>query len=107
MKTLFKSLSKISCILEGCDVADVIGATLPLATNGSLRCVATKRILERIRQGEGIESMAADLWWLLIVACLAWYSTITVYVSVRGVADIRHMLKRLGSLRDERDQNQR
>lgn len=50
--------------------------------------------------------MAADLWWLLIAACLVWYSTITVYVSVRGVADIRRMLKRLGSLRDERDQDQ-
>ncbi len=50
--------------------------------------------------------MDAQFWWLLTVACLVWYSTITVYVSVRGVADIKHMLKRLGSLRDERDQNQ-
>lgn len=50
--------------------------------------------------------MDAQFWWLLTVACLVWYSTITVYVSVRGVADIKQMLKRLGSLRDERNQNQ-
>ena len=50
--------------------------------------------------------MDAQFWWLLTVACLVWYSTITVYVSVRGVADIKHMLNRLGRLRDERDQNQ-
>jgi hypothetical protein len=34
-------------------------------------------------------------WWVLVVACLVWYSTITVYVSIRGVKDIREMLDRL------------
>ena len=34
-------------------------------------------------------------WWLLSMACVVWYSTITVYVSIRGIADIRGMLKRL------------
>lgn len=34
-------------------------------------------------------------WWLLTAACLAWYATITVYVAVRGVRDIRGMLRRL------------
>ena len=34
-------------------------------------------------------------WWLLTAACLVWYSTITVYVAIRGVFDIRGMLKRL------------
>jgi len=34
-------------------------------------------------------------WWLLTAACLVWYSTITVYVAIRGVFDIRSMLKRL------------
>ena len=38
-------------------------------------------------------------WWLLTAACLAWYATITVYVAVKGVRDIRGMLRRL---RDER-----
>lgn len=35
-------------------------------------------------------------WFLLTVACLAWYATITVFVAVRGVQDIRQMLQRLG-----------
>jgi len=34
-------------------------------------------------------------WWLLTAACLVWYSTIAVYVAIRGVFDIRSMLKRL------------
>lgn len=34
-------------------------------------------------------------WWLLTAACLAWYATITVYVAVKGLRDIRGMLRRL------------
>jgi len=34
-------------------------------------------------------------WSLLTAAALLWYSTITVFVSVRGLADIRTMLRRL------------
>ena len=34
-------------------------------------------------------------WGLLTLAVLVWYSTITVYVGVRGVVDIRHMLRKL------------
>ncbi len=34
-------------------------------------------------------------WWLLTMACVVWYSTITVFVAVRGVVDIKGMLKRL------------
>jgi hypothetical protein len=37
-------------------------------------------------------------WLLLTAACLAWYSTITVYVAVRGAMDIRQMLERLGRI---------
>jgi hypothetical protein len=38
-----------------------------------------------------------DHWfWLLItMACVVWYSTITVYVAIRGASDIKHMLARL------------
>ncbi|MBM4019677.1 MAG: hypothetical protein FJ288_15380 [Planctomycetes bacterium] len=36
-------------------------------------------------------------WWLTTAACVVWYSTVTVYVAVRGVADIKSMLKRLGA----------
>ncbi len=34
-------------------------------------------------------------WWLLTLACLAWYATVTVYVAIRGARDIRVMLARL------------
>lgn len=34
-------------------------------------------------------------WLALVVSCLVWYSTITVYVAVRGAFDIREMLARL------------
>jgi hypothetical protein len=45
--------------------------------------------------------MAKDFWWLLTVASLVWYSTITVYVAIRGGLDIRHMLARLERLKDK------
>lgn len=35
------------------------------------------------------------LWGLLTIAVLGWYSTITIYVAVRGVTDIKDMLRRL------------
>ncbi len=34
-------------------------------------------------------------WWLLTMACVIWYSTITVYVTFKGVKDIKSMLERL------------
>jgi hypothetical protein len=34
-------------------------------------------------------------WWLLTMSCVIWYSTITIYVSWKGIADIRGMLRRL------------
>ena len=34
-------------------------------------------------------------WGLLTLAVLVWYSTITVYVAIRGAFDIRHMLREL------------
>jgi hypothetical protein len=40
-------------------------------------------------------------WWLLTMACMVWYSTITVYVAVKGAIDIRVMLKRLAEGADE------
>jgi hypothetical protein len=40
--------------------------------------------------------MSLRLFWaLLTIACVVWYSTITVYVAIRGALDIKHMLKRL------------
>jgi hypothetical protein len=34
-------------------------------------------------------------WWLVTLAVLAWYSTVTIYVAVKGARDIRQMLRRL------------
>jgi hypothetical protein len=44
--------------------------------------------------------MAVSFWWWLTMACLVWYSTITVIVTIRGAYDIKHMLARLRELRD-------
>ncbi len=41
-------------------------------------------------------------WSLLAIACVVWYSTVTIYVAIRGAFDIRAMLQRLEKLsRDE------
>lgn len=40
-------------------------------------------------------------WGLLTLAVLVWYSTITVYVGIRGAFDIQHMLRKLKQGQDE------
>jgi hypothetical protein len=40
-------------------------------------------------------------WWLLTMACVVWYSTITVYVAIKGAADIKEMLTRLADSADD------
>jgi len=35
-------------------------------------------------------------WWALTMACVIWYSTVTVYVAIKGSSDIKNMLARLG-----------
>jgi hypothetical protein len=37
----------------------------------------------------------AAFWLVMTVACLLWYSTVTIYVAVKGFKDIQQMLKRL------------
>jgi len=46
---------------------------------------------------DGIMNMLQNHWFwgLLTIACLVWYSTITIYVSIKGAGDIRDMLRRL------------
>ncbi len=39
-------------------------------------------------------------WWFLTIACLVWYSSVTVYVTIRGYKDIKEMLARLESMRN-------
>lgn len=34
-------------------------------------------------------------WLILTVAAVAWYSLVTAYVSYKGIADIKEMLRRL------------
>jgi hypothetical protein len=40
-------------------------------------------------------------WWLITMACVAWYSTVTIYVAIKGAADIKHMLARLSANQTE------
>ena len=40
-------------------------------------------------------------WFLIMAAVIVWYSTITVYVAIRGAVDIKHMLERLEIIRQE------
>jgi hypothetical protein len=39
--------------------------------------------------------MIEQFWWLLTMAAIGWYSTITIYVSIRGAMDVRNMLAAL------------
>jgi hypothetical protein len=41
-------------------------------------------------------------WWLLTIACLIWYSTVTVYVSIKGVTDIKNILASLEAKREDK-----
>lgn len=36
-------------------------------------------------------------WFVLSMACVGWYSSITILVAVKGFADIKGMLKRLAA----------
>jgi hypothetical protein len=46
----------------------------------------------------------ADFWWVLTWACIIWFSTVTIYVAVRGAFDIKGMLARLA--RDAADEDE-
>ena len=35
------------------------------------------------------------VWLSLTVLCVVWYSTVTVYVAIKGAVDIKSMLKNL------------
>ncbi len=49
----------------------------------------------------------AEFWWGVSMACLVWFSTVTVYVAVRGAFDIRHMFERLKRTRELEDEEAR
>jgi len=39
--------------------------------------------------------MSHPFWFGLMILCVGWYSSVTVYVAIRGAFDIRHMLENL------------
>ncbi len=39
----------------------------------------------------------SNFWLLMTLACVVWYSTITLHIAWRGAIDIREMLHRLSS----------
>ena len=48
---------------------------------------------------------AKIFWAVIMVAVVVWYSTVTVYVAVKGVADIKGMLGRLQKINEEDAEN--
>lgn len=40
-------------------------------------------------------------WGGLTLAVLVWYATVTIYVAIKGVGDIRSMLRSLAGSREE------
>ena len=46
-------------------------------------------------------------WWIMTAACVVWYSTITIYVSIKGAADIKNMLARLDATREREEARER
>jgi len=42
-----------------------------------------------------------SIWFWLVWAVVLWYSTVTIYVSVKGVLDIKHMLANLKKNHDK------
>ena len=38
-------------------------------------------------------------WLVLCVASVVWYSSVTIYVAIRGALDIKSMLRTLADLR--------
>lgn len=50
----------------------------------------------------GFVDMISSHWfWAgLTLVCLLWYSTVTIYVAIKGMTDIRTMLRKLGLAKD-------
>lgn len=45
--------------------------------------------------------IAITFWQMIVLAVIIWYSTVTIYVGIRGAFDIKHMLKRLEDIKNE------
>ncbi|MCC6881934.1 MAG: hypothetical protein WBE58_23635 [Verrucomicrobiales bacterium] len=44
-----------------------------------------------------------EFWHLLVWSSVAWYSSVTLYVTIRGALDIREMVKRLDETQGEEE----
>ncbi len=42
-------------------------------------------------------------WFSITMICVVWYSTVTVYVAIKGAADIKGMLARLSANHERED----
>ncbi len=53
---------------------------------------------------DGVISMLKDHWFwgAVTLVCLTWYSTVTIYVAIKGARDIQNMLRRFS---DSQEQN--
>ncbi len=40
------------------------------------------------------------VWLILTITAVLWYTFVTIYVSFKGVTDIKEMLKKLGEKKD-------
>ncbi len=40
------------------------------------------------------------VWLILTITAVVWYTFVTIYVSFKGVTDIKEMLKKLGEKKD-------
>ena len=45
--------------------------------------------------------IAQWFWYIMSIACLLWYSLLTLYVAVKGGYDIKSMLKKLSSKQED------
>jgi len=52
---------------------------------------------------DGVISMLRNHWFwgAATLMCLTWYSTITIYVAIKGARDIQNMLRRLSDSREQ------
>ena len=40
------------------------------------------------------------VWLIMTITAVLWYTFVTIYVSFKGVTDIKEMLKKLGEKKD-------
>ena len=59
----------------------------------------SQAVAQRYRNKESVTMK--QFWWLLTMVSVGWYLTVTIYVAIRGAIDIRQMLDRLQSQKNQ------